>query len=58
MQPEAHKVCAVVGHLLAVIIASTRLALSNLILMVWEDLHKDSTLQFSILCVIDTQTAV
>ncbi len=41
MQPESDKVCAVVVHLLLVMVTGARLTLRNLILMVWEDLQTD-----------------
>ena len=39
MQPESDKVCAIVVHLLLVMVTGTSLTLRNLILMVREDLH-------------------
>ncbi len=39
MQPESDKVCAIVVHLLLVMVTGTGLTLRYLILMMWEDLQ-------------------
>lgn len=54
VQPESDKVLPIIGHLTSVALTRTCLALSNLILMVWEDLHhvNDISYVFSHPCMI------